>query len=82
MSRSGLLRARSLNDSFGVDTGPTRGDSCRSAVRPERALIEAPAEHREGKIEIIRSHHSGRRECANSGRPNGGLNGHIEGLTA
>jgi hypothetical protein len=37
MSRSGLLRARSLNDSFGVDTGLTRRDSCRSAVRPIEA---------------------------------------------
>ena len=33
---------------------------------PERALIEAPAEHREGWIAIIRSRHSGRPECAQS----------------
>jgi hypothetical protein len=37
------------------------------AFRPERALIEAPAEHREGWIAMIRSRHSGRPQCATSG---------------
>src|SRR5271170_4908059 len=36
---------------------------------PERALIDAPAEHRERWIATILSCHFGRRECANSGRP-------------
>ena len=42
---------------------------CRGTakVRPERALIEAPAEHREGWIAMIRSRHWGRPECANTG---------------
>src|ERR1700675_876536 len=39
----------------------------RGVIRPERALIDAPAEHREGWIAIIRSRHSGRRKCANRG---------------
>jgi hypothetical protein len=42
-------------------------------------LIEVPAEHREGWIAIIRSRHSERPECANSGRsPAAWPTGHID----
>jgi len=37
-------------------------------LRPKRALIKAPAEHRERRIAIIRSRHPGRPQCAKSGR--------------
>ena len=42
-------------------------DRQTAKLRPERALIKAPAEHREGRTAIIRRRHSGRLECANSG---------------
>ena len=35
--------------------------------RPERTLIKVPAEHREGRIAIVRRRHPGRPECANCG---------------
>jgi hypothetical protein len=39
-----------------------------AGVLPNRALIEAPAEHREGWIAMIRSRHYGRPERAKCGR--------------
>ena len=41
----------------------------KPGLRPERALIKAPAEHRVGRTAIIRSRHPGGPGCANSGRP-------------
>jgi hypothetical protein len=42
----------------------------RRAVRPERASIKAPADHREGRIGIIRSRPPGRPQCGFSNGPN------------
>jgi len=83
LSRTALSYRRDQRCPLNVESGRREPFCALSGIRPERALIEAPAEHREGWIEIIRSHHSRRRECANSGLPDGALSGHIEArLTA
>jgi len=46
------------------------GETCRRSLRPERALIKTPAEHREGRTAIIRSRHPG------PGRPEYATSGH------
>jgi hypothetical protein len=47
--RVGRRASDNVKARFGADTGPTRGCPRRRAIRPERALINVPAEHRDGE---------------------------------